>query len=159
MRFNIRSVFACTCSYIHVLHHLIKSGRLSWLSCLHQLVFILASHTVLIFSGDAPWLLGYESVIGTWIRNRSQSHEEHHTLALEVGEPSLISENLPTHTLAATHIRRHRHTQPTRTFVCEHKRTFIAPHHAHTHIQTRTSHSHAASLSRLFKCQIKSLKA
>lgn len=50
----------------------------------------------LFFSLWCTTLLCDWSGIGTSIRNRSQSHEEHHTLALEVGEPSLISENIPT---------------------------------------------------------------
>lgn len=53
---------------------------------------------------DARLLLGDQSVIGTWIRNRSRSHGEHHTLALEVGEPSLICENVPTYILADVQI-------------------------------------------------------
>lgn len=39
-----------------------------------------------------------------------QSHGEHRTLTLEVGEPSLISQNLPTCILARSRPRNHTHS-------------------------------------------------
>lgn len=64
---------------------------------------------------DAHWLLGDPSVIGTW----SHRHEEHHTLALEVGEPSLI--RIYPHESRQTCIHTNTHTP----------RTLIDPMHTH----------------------------
>lgn len=79
---------------------------------------------------NAHWL---PSVIGTWIRNRSQRHEEHHTLALEVGETSLISANLPTCIPADTRPCKYTHTI---------EKLFLGSWHIHKHASIDPTHAH-----------------